>query len=1064
MSTKQSIYTGNYGGSKTQLNDFISNYESWLGKDLWGISIHTGDDNWLDWSGSLNWLSNLYSDANHDHQILWSIHLIPETEATMQDAAIGNYNDKYVEAAQKLLNASDAEGTEPIYIRTGWEFNFEWARVQATAGGQEADYVGAYQQFVESFRSVSDRFLFEWTPNIGTDGSTDIEAAYPGDEYVDIIGMDFYWDSQGKWSIKDPVEAWDYMLNQPYGLNWLSDFAEQQGKPIAISEWGLNSDNAAPYIEAAMQWFEDNNVLYQNYWESNSAFDGMISEGQYPISADVFLDAFGAPLEQGTVQEIPEDLPDIPSMPVESAANTKWIVGSSASETVHGTDFNDIVIGNGGTDTLVGGLGDDHYQHAIGKETIIELAGEGIDKVSSWAVDNTLSINVEHLYLLGNGYVQNGTGNALNNIISGTVGNNQLTGMKGDDWIVTGEGKDIIHFNKGDGHDVVTDFSIENDRLYLNGYDFNYYSLLDSLYQQGEHTTLYLDNSNAITFLDTLKSDFSFSNFYYKFEPYTPEALEASSSNQTWISGSSASETLNGTALNDAIASGGGNDVLSGGLGDDHYKHMQGRENIVELDSEGIDSVYSWASSTYLSDNVEHLYLLGSYKQNGTGNELDNIIKAKNGHNIIRGNEGIDWITTGGGNDTIIFAKGDGHDVITDFDVTKDVVEFEGFDPVTADISDLLFADGENTIFYIDADNAMTFLGISAEQLSYYNFNFPFISTSDSDGSTESLPGDFELPVKPDELIKSLSNQTWISGTSASENLSGTDKHDAIASGGGQDMLVGGLGDDHYKHMQGKETIIELDGEGIDSVYSWAASTDLSDNVENLYLLGSGYKQNGAGNELDNIIKAKSGNNILRGGKGDDWITTGGGHDEVIFVKGDGHDVITDFDVNKDVLNIDGFNPDTTFMMNYLYTQGDDVVLYLGEESIITFENMSVSDFGFKNFSLSYIPPVYDELTNDAGADVFTFGEEAFNQNYFIEGLSVSDGDQIDISDLLEAYDPLQNALSDFVEITTNSENVKTLKVDIDGGEALHQFEQVLSFTSDDVSTLEDLVNSNALL
>src|SRR4051812_43196235 len=47
-----------------------------------------------------------------------------------------------------------------------------------------------------------------------------------------------------------------------------------------------------------------------------------------------------------------------------------------------------------------------------------------------------------------------------------------------------------------------------------------------------------------------------------------------------------------------------------------------------------------------------------------------------------------------------------------------------------------------------------------------------------------------------------------------------------------------------------------------------------------------------------------SGDDQLTGGTGDDKLTGGTGHDTFIFGKGSGKDVVTDFDVHKDVLQI----------------------------------------------------------------------------------------------------------------------------------------------------------------
>ena len=50
-----------------------------------------------------------------------------------------------------------------------------------------------------------------------------------------------------------------------------------------------------------------------------------------------------------------------------------------------------------------------------------------------------------------------------------------------------------------------------------------------------------------------------------------------------------------------------------------------------------------------------------------------------------------------------------------------------------------------------------------------------------------------------------------------------------------------------------------------------------------------------------------------------------------------------------------------------------------------------------------------------------------------ITDFSVNQGDKLDLSDLLEAFDPLVDAITDFVQITTSGPN-SILAVDVDGG------------------------------
>jgi hypothetical protein len=293
-----SVYVGNEPSALTQ-------FETWFGRPADGVQLHTGYRGWSDYTGSVGWLQGVYAAV--DRKKFWSIPLIPGASLDGKDpggtlaAAAATGNTPYTAAWTTIATTlATGQPTGKIYIRTGWEFNADWFPWSATNGsGTAADYITAYRNFVTTFRSISDRFVFEWCPNIGVQGTNPINPAdaYPGNEYVDVIGMDFYYDISWDQKGQNGLEAWNYKVIEKYGLQWIVDFAAEQGKPIAYSEWGINNPDGTAYMELFADWLKNSpvEVLYQNYWNSNAAFAGMLSEDQYPLLSAAYLQAFQIP-------------------------------------------------------------------------------------------------------------------------------------------------------------------------------------------------------------------------------------------------------------------------------------------------------------------------------------------------------------------------------------------------------------------------------------------------------------------------------------------------------------------------------------------------------------------------------------------------------------------------------------------------------------------------------------------------------------------------------------------------------------------------------------------------
>ena len=121
----------------------------------------------------------------------------------------------------------------------------------------------------------------------------------------------------------------------------------------------------------------------------------------------------------------------------------------------------------------------------------------------------------------------------------------------------------------------------------------------------------------------------------------TYEYKEQGDYNDGNLVGTDKNDLIFGEKGNDTLDGGGnGNtDVMIGGDGNDTYKVDDPNDKIVEKDGEGKELVESTATYT-LPANVEDLTLMGTENINGTGNELDNVIKGNTGINILNGGGG----------------------------------------------------------------------------------------------------------------------------------------------------------------------------------------------------------------------------------------------------------------------------------------------------------------------------------------------------------------------------------------------------------------------------------------
>jgi len=354
-----------------------------------------------------------------------------------------------------------------------------------------------------------------------------------------------------------------------------------------------------------------------------------------------------------------------------TSAFARTATGNALDNTLVGTRSANILDGLVGDDEMIGGAGNDLYYVDSASDTTVELSGGGTDHVIA-SLSWTLSDYVEDLTLspsagaVGVELNLDGTGNSLSNQIIGTSGDNRL-----DDG---GGGRDLLRGGDGDDIYIVSTAHVTLTESVNQGLDTVHAAVSFELGSNFEH--LVLKGPNALSGL-----------------------------------GNSLDNTLTGNDLDNELDGGRGADVLIGGAGDDSYVVDNVSDSIVELASEGVDSVKS--SVTYTLDaNVENLELTGMHRLSAYGNALANHLVGNSGDNILDGQGGADLMEGGVGDDTYFVDHPD--DVVSDI-LGNDHVNASIDWTLSAGLDDLTLLG--NAVTAIGNDSANELVGTSLDNI-----------------------------------------------------------------------------------------------------------------------------------------------------------------------------------------------------------------------------------------------------------------------------------------------------------------------------------------------------------
>jgi len=574
--------------------------------------------------------------------------------------------------------------------------------------------------------------------------------------------------------------------------------------------------------------------------------------------------------------------------------------GGGGNDLLYGGEDNDTVIGGGGDDTLYGGAGNDYLQGNDGSDSYIFGRGDGSDIIENYVEDSTATTDTVHLganitvadlllvrssndlqinivgtadsltirsWFSGDAYKPDqfvfddstvmtaaqmdalytstniyGTagddylyGYATNNYIYGDDGNDTIIGGAGFDSLYGGLGNDTYYFDRGYDQDIIVDTD-EGE------YNINQIQMAPGIFPS-EISVLRLNNDLKLSIIGT--NDAVLIKDWYSSGEYSIKRI-LFSDGTVWNAENfwDANAVIYGSNADDWIYGGDGNDSLYGGQGDDFIQGEYGDD-----------------------------FLCG-----GSG---DDILRDNYGTNIMDGGAGNDTLFGVGGENTYIFNRGYGNDVISshplynrenELSVGRDTIILgEDITPDNITIGNTIAESIYNGWHHLELSiNIGNGEGVTVRN--FYPEVHPQQGYPDNItdfGVTRFILGDGSV----------LNLEDMISLSTYSYGMEG----EGVTGSSSGDVIVGGNGNDRIYALDGSDTVSA--GGGYDLVNGGAGNDTIYAGDACDILIG------GAG---DDILYGEADNDMIMSGKGNDFMVGGDGDDNYIYYRGDGVDTILD--------------------------------------------------------------------------------------------------------------------------------------------------------------------------